>query len=68
LIALTFFINAAMAFVEASSIPNPAKNLSFFNATEPKFQIIFQARYGASIPFATSDLVREHIQRHHSIF
>jgi hypothetical protein len=29
--ARLFFINAAMAF-EASSIPNPAKNLSFFNA------------------------------------
>jgi hypothetical protein len=49
-----------MAFVEASSIPNPAKKLSFFNATEPKISDNLQVRYGASIPFATSDLVREH--------
>jgi hypothetical protein len=55
-----------MAFVGLLRFPI-LQNLSFFNATEPKISDNLQARYGASIPFAQA-FVREHIQRHHSIF
>jgi hypothetical protein len=53
---LDYFYPAAIAFAEATSIPKPLKNLSFFNATFPKISESRPGQYDALTPFATDDL------------